>query len=287
MNSRLILLAATAAAFQCFAGEQPGRVERPLGEGVRGWLSMERPALTARDAIVDRLDFVRLGVPLEEGVRPEDVKFDFCLLKGDRAKLKADWKVQDGFLLVDLTDGAKDGTKYLLDAARSRVSFTPVKVDAPAVEAGPDAAAYAWPDDDWAGRPRHLAVVNSPVPVDEGCVLSLRGEWDFLFRKYDDAARIHAFHKLDRWPGERKINVPGCWESQGVGEPSNIRISYGHPGESCLPLRHFANGSGWYRRLVTVPSAWLGRRIWLKTGGVVRAWSGGIPQGADRGPAGG
>ena len=264
----------------------PARLQRPLGEGVRGWLSMERPAPTARDAVVDRLDFVRLGVPLAEGAGVEDVKFDFRLLRGDESKLVADWKVADGFLLVDLTDSAKDGTRYLLDAEKSTVSFVAAargsghagRVPLPA--AGSSKPPCNWPDDDWAGRPRHLAVVNPPVPVEEGSVLSLRGEWDFLFRKNDDAARIHAFHKLGRWPGERKINVPGCWESQGVGEPSDMVISYGHPVESRMPLRNFANGSGWYRRHVTVPSAWKDKRIWLKTGGVRgrgRFWVNDVP----------
>ena len=272
MNSRLVLLAAVAAALQCFAGEQPARVERPLGDGVRGWLSMERPAQTARDAIVDRLDFVRLGVPLEDGTGAEDVKFDFHLLRGNESKLVAEWKVSDGFLLVDVSDTAKDGTRYLLDAEKSKVSFVVA-----AVSSKPPCH---WPDDDWAGRPRHLAVVNPPVPVEEGSVVSLRGEWDFIFRRNDDAARIHYFNRLDRWPGERKINVPGCWESQGVGEPSDKRISYGYPGGSPMPLRHVANGSGWYRRMVAVPSAWRGKRIWLKTGGVRgrgRFWVNDVP----------
>ena len=249
----------------------------PLGEGVRGWLSMPRPARTARDAIVDRLDFVRFGVPLKGLLDVRDVKVDVRLLRGDAAKLVVDWKVADGFLLVDVTDSAKDGSRYLADAAASTVSFRASNAKGAPARATPD---FSSPDDDWAGRPRHLAVVNPPVPVEEGSVVSLRGEWDFLFRKYDGSARSHSFNKLDRWPGERKINVPGCWESQGVGEPSDTVISYGHPGESKLQLRHFANGCGWYRKLVTVPSAWQGRRIWLKTGGVRgrgRFWVNDVP----------
>ena len=94
----VIMCAAFVAAGMALGAE---RVERSLGEGVRGWISMERPQMTARDAIVDRLDFVRFGIPLAEGMGAEDVKFDFRLLRGDESKLVAEWKVADGFLLVD------------------------------------------------------------------------------------------------------------------------------------------------------------------------------------------
>ena len=103
MYSRLMLLVALAALFRCSAEktaaairDPAARVSRPLGEGVRGWISMPRPALSARDAIVDRLDFVRLGVPLDEDVRPTEVAFDFSVLKGRREDLVVDWKVEDG-----------------------------------------------------------------------------------------------------------------------------------------------------------------------------------------------
>ena len=271
----LPLLFACAASL-CFSGEVRS-VVLPLGEGVRGWLSMPRPALTERDAIGARMDFVRFGVPLKGLSDVRDVKVDVRLLRGDAAKLVVDWKVADGYLLVDVTDSAKDGSRYLADAAASTVSFRAVEAKEVPPQELPD---FSSPDDDWAGRPRHLAVVNPPVPVDDGSVMSLRGEWDFLFRKYDESARSHSFNKLDRWLGERKINVPGCWESQGVGEPSSMRISYGHSGLAAVPLRHSANGSGWYRRLVTVPSSWQGRRIWLKTGGVRgrgRFWVNDVP----------
>ena len=275
--ARLILsLLVVCAALPCFSDECRSFV-LPLGEGVRGWLSMPPPAWTERDAIVDRMDFVRFGVPLKGLSDVSDVKVDVRLLRGDAAKLVVDWKVADGFLLIDATDCAKDGSKYLVDAAVSTVSFRAVETKEVVHRELPD---FSSPDDDWAGRPRSLAVVNPPVPVDDGSVISLRGEWDFLFRNYDHAARIHSFNKLDRWPGERKINVPGCWEAQGVGGPSSMRISYGHSGAAAVPLRYSANGSGWYRRLVTVPLSWQGKRIWLKTGGVRgrgRFWVNDVP----------
>ena len=275
----VIMCAAFVAAGMALGAE---RVERSLCEGARGWISMERPQMTARDAIVDRLDFVRFGIPLAEGAGVEDVKFNFHLLRGDESKVVADWKVADGFLLVDVSDTAKDGSRYLLDAEKSKVSF---EVAARADTSLPDAADLSrppchWPDDEWAGRPRRLAVVNPPIPYELGTVVSLRGEWDFSFRKYDFAARIHSFNKLDRWPDERKISVPGCWEAQGVGEASETKISFDHPTMNDTPLRRVANGSGWYRRRVKIPAEWAGKRIWLKTGGVRgrgRFWVNDVP----------
>jgi hypothetical protein len=52
--------------------------------------------------------------------------------------------------------------------------------------------------------------------------------------------------------------VPGAWQAQGVGEPSGI-------------LRHHYAGDAWYRRIVTVPAAWKGRRILLTIGGAHRS----------------
>jgi len=264
MKRLLLPLLAACVSMVCLSGESRS-VVLPLGEGVRGWLAMPRPRWTERDAIIDRMDFVRFGVPVKGLSDVHDVNVDIHLLRGDATKLVVDWKVTDGFLLIDVTDNAKDGSRYLADASKSTVSFRAVETKEVPAQMTPD---FSSPDDDWAGRPRHLAVVNPPVPVEVGSVLSLRGEWDFLFRKYNDAARIHSFNKFDRWPDERKINVPGCWESQGVGEPSDKWITFGHPEAARFSLLHVANGSGWYRRLVEVPSSWQGKRIWLKTGGV-------------------
>ena len=265
----LLALAAVCAA--AYSAEGAPCVEKSLGTGVRGWISMERPKITARDAIVDRLDFARFGIPLPDGVVPENVKFDFHVLRGDKNKVRASWNVRDGFLLVDVTDDAKDGTKYLVDASKSKVSFTERTAagsNRPSNAAVSSQQPYRWADDDWAGRPRRTAVVNPPVPYEPGTVISLRGEWDFVFRRYEYAARIHSFNKLDRWPGEGKMSIPGCWEAQGVGSASETVIAYAYPGKPDVPMRRSANGSGWYRRRVTIPSEWAGRRVWLKTGGV-------------------
>ena len=82
----------------------------------------------------------------------------------------------------------------------------------------------------WAGIKAHPAVVN-PVarPADDPQTLSLRGTWDF----YTDAPCKHyntignmGFDGCGRgWSSPercRKIQVPGCWESQGVGDRKSV-----------------------------------------------------------------
>ncbi|MDD4873035.1 MAG: hypothetical protein PHR77_20980, partial [Kiritimatiellae bacterium] len=69
------------------------------------------------------------------------------------------------------------------------------------------------------------------------------------------------------WPGRRTINVPGCWEAQGVGEPG-ISQPWDMNDRGPYPLSHIYMGSAWYRRTVSVPASWRDKRVWLKIGGV-------------------
>ncbi len=122
----------------------------------------------------------------------------------------------------------------------------------------------------WSGRESHPAVVNPVCGYEEGTVVDLGGEWEFMAR--GAAADRHQFFRqieYDRdWPDARKLRVPGNWEAQGVGKsvPKQERRTY--DGYRQLPLNHYFNGHGWYRRTVKIPSAWQDRRIWLKVGGV-------------------
>jgi len=75
------------------------------------------------------------------------------------------------------------------------------------------------------------------------------------------------------WRNARKIDVPGCWEAQGVGEPG-MSHDWGLPFD-CIPrpLNHVYMGTARYRRSVDIPPAWDGKRVWLKVGGVrTEAW---------------
>ena len=134
--------------------------------------------------------------------------------------------------------------------------------------------------DAWGGRPSHLAVVNPPVPTDDGRVLSLRGEWEFsAFRHAIEGRDLRYMHERNFWGEEpegwknlRKINVPGCWEAQGVGEPGP-GISYQGEPVAKWAHRHVHVGNGFYRKRVRIPESWRGQRVWLKVGRVQsRGW---------------
>ena len=130
----------------------------------------------------------------------------------------------------------------------------------------------------WGGREEHLAVVNPAVAAEEerGNVISLRGEWDFSAKQMKRApfrtGMWELYYKM-KWWDVRKINVPGCWEAQGVGHPGMSDCWSAVWDSAPKPLRHKLVGDGWYRRTVEIPAAWAGKRIWLKIGGVKnRGW---------------
>ena len=131
--------------------------------------------------------------------------------------------------------------------------------------------------DTWAGRKAHLAVVNPPVQADDGYRISLCGEWDFAaFRHALESRDLQ--YELEKdfwgrdgvWKNVRKIQVPGCWEAQGVGK-EDFTYRYNSTRSKSLRLRHAHLGNGFYRRKFTVPESWKGRRIWLKVG-QLRNW---------------
>ena len=74
---------------------------------------------------------------------------------------------------------------------------------------------------EWSGREPHLAVVDPVCGYEEGTTLDLGGEWTFAACGYaaDRSQFFNMRQHAEPWPNERKIAVPGTWESQGVGEP--------------------------------------------------------------------
>ncbi len=122
----------------------------------------------------------------------------------------------------------------------------------------------------WGGRDEHPAVVNPVVRADDGSVISLRGEWEFTSQAMGAPWRNGIwkhFYKM-KWDGARRINVPGCWEAQGVGAPGDGECWDAKWDHNAKPIRHKHMGDGWYRRTVEIPAAWKGMRVWLKVGGV-------------------
>ena len=150
----------------------------------------------------------------------------------------------------------------------------------------------------WAGLKAHPAVVN-PVgrPADDPDTVSLRGEWDFRTsnqrtRGNGPGGRVacgeSAFWtaaELKECSPLRKVQVPGCWEMQGVGEAATGMPCFVRWDVSPKPLRHVYWGSAWYRKSVKLPAAWAGKRIWLKTGwtgSLGRFWVNGEPVAYER-----
>ena len=135
---------------------------------------------------------------------------------------------------------------------------------------------WAQDADCWGPCPASPAVVHAVVvsPLQE--IVSLRGDWDFVTDPH-----LMGRHRMGKgpawnepnWSGVRKIQVPGCWSAQGVGEPGMSQ----HWGLSfdCIsrPLNHVYMGTARYRRTVDIPADWAGKRVWLKVGGVrTEAW---------------
>ena len=130
--------------------------------------------------------------------------------------------------------------------------------------------------DHWGACRAWPAVVN-PVAVSPlQQVISLRGKWDFV-----TDPGLYGRHRMGKgpgwnepdWRGVRSIEVPGCWEAQGVGE-AGMSQTWDLPFDRIpRPLNHVYMGTVRYRRSVDIPKDWRGKRIWLKVGGVrTEAW---------------
>jgi beta-galactosidase len=108
--------------------------------------------------------------------------------------------------------------------------------------------------------------------------VDLCGSWQFEIDPQDMGMR-------EKWyeggrPFSRQIQVPGAWNTQGVEFETKEQLDrylarpveekLRGPGTEADRLFHVYPGPGWYRRVVHVPEAWRGKRVWLKFGGVHR-----------------
>ena len=139
--------------------------------------------------------------------------------------------------------------------------------------------------DTWAGIKPLPAVVNPVGREASPYFISLRGEWEFVtqpkafcrryrhtktpFAKVDEQTPAICRSRMDTpWTEARKIQVPGAWEAQGVGEPG-MSIPWDPLWDSSpKKINHIYMGEGWYRKDVVLPSGWNGKKVWLKIGGV-------------------
>jgi beta-galactosidase len=93
--------------------------------------------------------------------------------------------------------------------------------------------------------------------------LLLDGEWSFsMFDRPEHVRMADLVGPVDGWS---PIEVPGCWTMQGFGTPQYTNVQMPFPGPPpSVPRR---NPTGVYRRTVTVPAAWAGRRVVLHVAG--------------------
>lgn len=108
---------------------------------------------------------------------------------------------------------------------------------------------------------------------DSGRMVSLNGEWRFLFQTEDVTLRPWD----SQWrPSQADpsswgtIDVPSCWETRGHGFAIYTNVSYPFPFNP-----PFINGDdpvGYYHRTFTVPEEWKGMRVRLGFGGVFSAY---------------
>ena len=123
---------------------------------------------------------------------------------------------------------------------------------------------------EWGESKPTPAVVHPAIVSPLQWVLSLRGDWDF---QIDPDRALFAMAEKggipeEEWADARTIQVPGCWEAQGVGEPGISETWDIKCDCNPRPLDHIYMGSVVYRKKVDLPADWKGREIWLKVGGV-------------------
>lgn len=130
------------------------------------------------------------------------------------------------------------------------------------------------PADAWGLVPARVAVVHPATGREGERVISLRGTWEFCVDP-----TVLGRHRMGKgpgwnepnWDGVRTIEVPGCWENQGVGEAGDSR-TWDTVFDNCVrPLKNVYWGPARYRRTVTIPADWPDGergRVWLSVGGV-------------------
>ena len=112
------------------------------------------------------------------------------------------------------------------------------------------------------------AIVNPVLRSNLSQTISLDGTWDFAIDPEKIGQEKQWYLPDVELPNKRDIQVPGCWEAQGVGQPG--RSNEGTAGFETYGHMMFTNygGAAWYRKTVKVPAMWQDNKIWLKIGGI-------------------
>ncbi len=106
----------------------------------------------------------------------------------------------------------------------------------------------------------------SPPAACSRPVFSLSGAWEFTTDPGGAGGAERWYAPDAAWPRVQAIQVPGCWEAQGVGGPGVSNPTT--PEQATRRLRGSYVGTAWYRKRVEIPKAWKGCDVWLNVGGV-------------------
>ncbi|MCP4645208.1 MAG: hypothetical protein GY851_32500 [bacterium] len=104
-----------------------------------------------------------------------------------------------------------------------------------------------------------LALLGASVPGMARGVQSLDGSWQFALDRQGtgEAEKWFSSDVLLTDASQDTIQVPGSWDAQGFGDETD-------------KVHHLFYGKGWYRKTVSVPQDWAGKRLFLCIGGVHR-----------------
>ena len=166
--------------------------------------------------------------------------------------------------MVGLLDFYKQYESLMFSGGVNRKWCRYLIMGLPSILVSASAAAQAQP------REATPAIVNPVLRSSFSQTISLDGKWDFATDPGKKGQDQQWYRPDVPLPSKRDIQVPGCWEAQGVGEPGYsqppaIRMAWEVANRPILANYH---GSAWYRKTITVPDNWQGNRIWIKFGGI-------------------
>ena len=243
MQAGVLLRAEPGGKTGIFAG-----LNLVLGRNARSFLSA-CPILSSGEADPQAL-YPTAGGVYEPG-RSYDLRVE---LRGDLITILIDGRVRARSPLRKLTTGSA----VCLVAAGANVRFQRVRIGEP-----PNPGLVAM------SRPIIPCSVNSVYRNAVRGTRSLRGQWEFRTDPRDVGLDARWFERNVKF--DRVLDVPGCWEAQGIGGagkrnlPNLWHHRYLHPDQEVAGTY---TGAAWYRRRVRIPRTWRNRRLWLKIGGV-------------------
>jgi len=136
-----------------------------------------------------------------------------------------------------------------------------------AVPQASQAGRQAVPQASQAGRQAVPAVVNPVLRSKLRQTMILDGDWDFAVDPNQQGEKGGWYRPGVALPDQTTIQVPACWEAQGVGGRGTTHNMW-PPEQANKPLRGSYVGAAWYKKRVKIPPEWRGKEIWLKFGGV-------------------